>query len=325
MSAATPEARPVIPAIVGPTGVGKTDVAILVARACGGEIVSADSRQVYRGMDVGTAKPTRDQRALVPHHLIDIIEPSEIYDAARFAGDAEAIMRELLAAGRVPIVVGGTGFYLASLFSGLFEGPGRDEDLRQALSRRLAREGSAALHAELTELDPEAARRLHPNDAARIVRALEVSLSSGVPLSKWQAGSRRTPAFAARYFGLTMEREALYERIEERVDRMMAGGLLEEIRALLSSGRLAPGSPGGSAVGYRELMAVATGDSEDLRAAVLAVKRNTRRYAKRQLTWFSSLSDVTWFDVGGMRPERAAELIAAALRDGAPTGRTQGP
>lgn len=308
--------RPVIPAIVGPTAVGKTSVALLVARACDGEIVSADSRQIYHGMDIGTAKPTIEERELVPHHLIDIVEPSQTYDAARFARDAEAAISRLLAAGRVPIVVGGTGFYLASLFTGLFEGPGRDEEVRRALDRRLEREGSAALHAELAGVDPETAGRLHPNDGVRIVRALEVSVSSGIPLSVWQSTQGRRPAFSARYFVLRMDRERLYERIEERVDAMMERGLLDETRRLFLSGRLSPEFPGASAVGYRELLPVVAGDTEDVASAVEAIKTNTRRYAKRQLTWFSSLPEAIWLDVGKMDPEEAAEFIAMTCAAG---------
>ena len=314
MSASSAKGRPEVLAIVGPTGVGKTSVGIAVARALGGEIVSADSRQVYRGMDAGTAKPTSEEQTLARHHLIDIIEPSEIYDAVRFASDAESCISGLLDADIVPIVVGGTGFYLTSLFDGLFEGPGRNDEMREALRQRLAREGARALHAELTQVDPKTAARLHPNDGSRIVRALEVLRSSGTPLSEWHAGDRRKPTYAARYFGLNMSKKALNARIDERVDRMMSAGLLEEERALLSSGRLTPDSPGASAVGYRELLPIAMEESDDVESAVEAIKRNTRRYAKRQLTWFSSLPDVTWLDVEKLTTEDAASRIAAAWR-----------
>ena len=305
------EGRTTTVAVVGPTAVGKTVVSIAVALRLGAEIVSADSRQIYRGMDIGTAKPTPAEQSLVRHHLIDIVEPSEVYDAARFASDAESVITDLLEDGVVPIVVGGTGFYLESLFTGLFEGPGRDDRIREELKRRMERTGPAALHAELAEADPEAASRIHPNDGARIVRALEVSLSSGVPLSRWQAGPAREPAYDPRYFGLTMSRASLYSRIDERVDRMMDAGLLDETRALVSSGRLEPNAPAASAVGYRELLPLATGESDDVESAVAAIKRNTRRYAKRQLTWFSSFADVTWLDVEALGTESAADRISA--------------
>ena len=193
---AQPTERREILTIIGPTAVGKTAVALLVAAELGGEIVSADSRQVYRGMDIGTAKPTPDERRGVPHHLIDIVEPSETYDAARFASDAESAIAQLLDKGREPIVVGGTGFYLTSLFEGLFEGPGRDDRIRGELKAKAEAEGPAELHRTLSEVDPVSAERIHPNDAARIVRALEVQMSTGKPLSEWQATGTRTPAFS---------------------------------------------------------------------------------------------------------------------------------
>ncbi len=305
-----PDRREIL-TIIGPTAVGKTTVALRVARELGGEIVSADSRQIYRGMNIGTAKPTAAELNAVPHHLIDVAEPTEIYDAARFAREAEAAIGALLEAGIEPLVVGGTGFYLASLFEGLFDGPGRDDAVRRELKRRLAAEGPRALHRELSRVDSRVADRIHPNDASRIVRALEVYLSTGRPLSEWQESDRRTPAYAPRYFGLTMPRAALYARIDQRVDAMMERGLLEEVRVLVSSGRLTADAPAATAVGYRELLPIAAGIDTDVASAVEEIKRRTRRYAKRQLTWFSSLQGVTWFDVAELGPERAAGAIVS--------------
>jgi len=304
--------------IVGPTAVGKTSVAIAVARTLSGEIVSADSRQVYRGMDVGTAKPTAAERALVPHHLIDVVEPSEPYDAARYADDAERVIGGLLAAGVEPIVAGGTGFYLASLFEGLFDGARRNETVRDELRSRLAREGAAALHRELSRVDPESAERIHPNDAARIVRALEVHRATGRALSAWQAGGTREPKYRPRYVGLTMDRERLSSRIGRRVDAMMAAGLLDEVRLLVGSGRLREGTQAASAVGYRELIPLVAGstepDPERLAEAVRRIKVNTRRYSKRQMTWFSRAAGVTWIDIGDLDAEAAARAVVAAWR-----------
>ena len=303
--------------IIGPTAVGKTAVALLVAAELGGEIVSADSRQVYRGMDVGTAKPTPDERRAVPHHLIDIVEPSDTYDAARFASDAESAIARLLNQGREPIVVGGTGFYLTSLFEGLFEGPGRDDRIRGELKAKAEAAGLAELPRPLSEVDPVTAERIHPNDAARIVRALEVQRSTGRPLSEWQATGTRAPVFSAFFCGLTMHRDAIYERIDDRVDRMMKAGLLEEIRGLVRAGSLRPGMPAANAVGYRELLPIVAGEeaevaTSDIDEAVRLIKRNTRRYAKRQLTWFSSLGESRWTDVGATGVDGAA---AAVLED----------
>jgi tRNA dimethylallyltransferase len=319
--AASGDERREILTIVGPTAVGKTAVAIEVARRLRGEIVSADSRQIYRGMDIGTAKPTAAERARVRHHLIDIVEPAEPYDAARYAEDAERVIARLLAVGTEPIVAGGTGLYLASLFEGLFDGAGRDDEVRDELRSRLAREGAAALHRELARVDPESAARVHPNDAARIVRALEVSLSTGRPLSVWQEGRTRAPAYRARTVALTMDRESLYVRIERRVDAMIEAGLLDEVRGLVASGRLREGTQAASAVGYRELIPLVGGptgeDPAGLAEAVEQIKTNSRRYAKRQVTWFSRIAGVTWIDVGDLDAEEAA---AAVLQRGRGAG-----
>ncbi len=331
-----------IVAIVGPTAVGKTSIAMRVAEEIGGEIVSADSRQIYRGMNIGTAKPTPDELSRVRHHLIDIVDPSEIYDAVRFARDAEAAIGRLITSGIEPFVVGGTGFYVASLFDGIFEGPGRDDDVRSELKARLAAGGPPELHEELAAVDPASATRIHPNDASRIIRALEVYLSTGRTLSSWQADGNRAPAYAARTFSLTMPRETLYARIEERVDAMVEAGFLEEVRALVAEGRLATGMPAASAVGYRELLPVveadagvaageegdagggdaeARGDDGETRAAdgrnlhdaVLEIKRNTRRFAKRQLTWLRSLEDAIPIDVGELGVEGSAREILSRM------------
>jgi tRNA dimethylallyltransferase len=305
-------ARTSVLTIVGPTAVGKTAVAIALARSLGGEIVSADSRQIFRGMDVGTAKPTTDELRLVRHHLIDIVDPGESYDAARFAADAEAAIADIIARGAVPLVVGGTGFYITSLFNGLFEGPGRDPEVRALLDERAAREGVPALHAELAEVDPDAAFRIHENDTSRVVRALEVYLSTGMTLSDWQAGPARTPAYTARYVGLTRSRESLVERIDRRVEAMVSEGLLGEIERLVSIGALSSTSPAASAVGYRELLPIVEGGEGSIGDAVELIKRNTRRYAKRQMTWFSSLEGIEWLDIEGMTPEEAAAAILAS-------------
>lgn len=297
--------------IVGPTAVGKTAVALSVAEAVDAEIVSADSRQVYRWMDVGTAKPTAEERARAVHHLIDVADPSETYDAARFASDAERAIAGILARGREPLVVGGTGFYIASLYGGLFEGPGRDEDVREQLAARADRDGTGALHAELADVDPEAARRIHPNDTARVVRALEVFLSSGRTLTEWQSDRPREPVYRGRFFGLTMPRDLLYDRIDSRVDSMVEEGLVEEIRRLVAEGRLSADMPAASAVGYREFLPCLDGDDDDLRTAVALAKRNSRRYAKRQMTWFSSIEGIRWLDVSSGHATAAAEIVSA--------------
>lgn len=295
--------------VVGPTAVGKTAVAMALAQTYPGEIVSADSRQIYRGMDVGTAKPTPAEQKLVRHHLIDIVDPSQSYDAVRFAADAEAAVSDIAARGLAPLVVGGTGFYVSSLFEGLFEGPGRDDALRARLAECAAAEGSAALHEQLAAVDPASAERIHANDVSRVVRALEVHASTGVPLSEWHAGPVRKPAFRARYVGISLPRERLHERIDARVDAMMAGGLLDEIERLVSSGVLSSGMPAANAVGYRELLPVVEAGEGDVGSAIELIKRNTRRYAKRQMTWFRSVEGIEWFDLSGLTPDDAARAV----------------
>jgi len=315
---AGPRRAPVL-TIVGPTAVGKTAVALLVAARAGAEIVSADSRQVYRGMDVGTAKPTPQERSRVRHHLIDIVEPGERYDAARFAADAERAIAGLLASSVAPLVVGGTGFYLESLYEGLFEGPERNDAVRSELELRLAAEGPEALHEELGRVDPGAATRIHPRDASRIVRALEVFRATGTPMSRWLEGPRRTPAYRPLYVGLTMPRRALHERIGLRVQQMFRSGLAEEVKTLRAQGRLVPGMPAASAVGYRELLelddaALDDREGEALARAAERIATSTRRYARRQLTWFRSLPGVRWLDVLELGIEGAAEEAARLAR-----------
>jgi tRNA dimethylallyltransferase len=310
----SPTSRDVILTVVGPTAVGKTSVAISLARELGGEIVSADSRQIYRGMDIGTAKPTPGERAQAPHHLIDIVEPSETYDAARYAEDAERVIARLVGGrddgGRAtPIVAGGTGFYLESLFEGLFEGAGRFPDVRQALATRAQEEGAGALHAELMRLDPASASRIHENDSSRIIRALEVLEATGKPLSQWHREPARAPSFHPRYVGLSLERDRLVDRIDRRVDAMIEAGLVEEIEGLVASGALSSGMPGASAVGYRELLPLVETGGGDLDVAVERIKVSTRRYAKRQMTWFRSVGGVEWFDAAAYSPEEIARLI----------------
>ena len=302
--------------IVGPTASGKTAVALDVAAAVGGEIISADSRQLYRHMDIGTAKPTADERSRAKHHLIDILEPAERYDASRYADDAEDIIATLIERGVEPLVVGGTGLYVRSLFEGLFKGPGRDDEVRQTLEEQVIAAGAPALHAELAEVDPATAERIHENDSTRIVRALEVFMLTGIPLSEWQRGPSRQPRYRPAYYALTLDREVLHERISTRVDRMMETGLVEEIRDLLASRHLRPGFAAADAVGYREIIEALAdgGDAERLSAAADDIKTNTRRYARRQMTWFRSLDEVVWLDVGVLGIAATAEAIVSDWR-----------
>ena len=290
---------------MGPTGVGKTAVAVALAREWPLEAVSVDSRQVYRRMDIGTGKPTPGERRLLPHHLIDVVEPDEPYDAARFAQDATAAIADIHARRRRAVLVGGTGLYLRALLHGLSPLPPADLALRRRLRAEAATEGPAALHTRLAGLDPTTAARLHPRDLVRITRALEVVLLTGQPLSTLRGARRRmAPSpYRALTIGLTMPRAALYARLDARVDRMVAGGLLGEVEGLLAAGR-APELPAMQGIGYRHLVPVVTRGAP-LDEAVRTMKRDTRGYAKRQWTWFGRDEGARWVVVDPEDPGSA--------------------
>jgi tRNA dimethylallyltransferase len=294
--------RPRIVCVVGPTASGKSALALELAEALGGEIVSADSRQVYRGLDVGTAKPTPAERARVPHHCLDLVEPGERFDAARFRAAAGRAVAEAAARGRVPLVVGGTGLWIRVLLHGLCAAPPRVPALRATLERRAAEVGTPALHAELAALDPASAGRLAPRDAARVVRALEVALATGVPLSRWQAEHRfGERPYDALLIGLARPVAELDERIAHRARAMLADGFVDEVRRLHARGVAV------DAVGYREMLACVAGES-DVETALAATVRATRRFAKRQRTWFRREPDVVWH-----HPERDRAAIRARV------------
>lgn len=290
------EAPPVV-AIVGPTAVGKSALAMVLAERLpeGGEIINADALQVYRGMDVGTAKPSAEDLARVPHHLIDILEPAERYSAGEFARRARAAIGDIRGRGRRPIVVGGSGLYVRALLDGISPVPKGDPLVRQELRDELVRNGLEALYQELRRVDPPTAARLLPGDSQRILRALEVVRASGVPLSKWIArqpyGRDRLEAVRV---GLTLPRSVLYDAIEQRVARMMDQGWADEVEELLSGG-LSPALPGFQAIGYRQIARHLRGECP-LERAIEETVRATRRYAKRQLTWFRKEPGIHWFD-----------------------------
>ena len=297
-------------AIVGPTATGKTEVGILLAERIGGEIVSADSMQVYRGMDIGTGKPTPEQLARVPHHLIGVIDPDAPFSVAEYQERARAAIADIRARGRQPILVGGSGLYVRAVVDGLaLSMAPPDADFRRRLTDEAAASGPAALHARLAELDPEAARRIHPNDAKRIIRALEVYQQTGQRISSLQELDRhRRARYNTRQSGLTAPRPELYRRIEARVDEMVARGLADEVRGLLGRGygeRLASMK----GLGYAQLIPYLRGECS-LDAAVSRLKRDTRRFAKRQLTWFRADPRIEWVDVvAAGDPQAVADII----------------
>lgn len=283
-------------AIVGATATGKSALAMALAERLEGEIINADALQVYRGFDIGTAKPGPEERARVPHHLIDILEPHERYSAGEFARRAEEAIRDIQGRGRLPIVVGGSGLYLRALFEGISPVPPADPQVRQQLRERLGYDGAGLpmLYEELRRLDPATAARLPPGDTQRILRALEVAMVSGEPLSAWVSrqpfGSQR---IAAVRVGLTLPRAILYDQIAGRVARMVDEGWVEEVAGLLARG-LSPELPAFQAIGYRQLVLYFEGEWSLDRAIEETVKA-TRRFAKRQETWFRKEPEVTWF------------------------------
>lgn len=273
---------------------GKTELALRIAPRIDGEIVSVDSRQVYRCMDIGTAKPTPEQLKLVPHHMIDCVMPDDPFSAADYQRGADEAIYQIRQRGNVPMLVGGSGLYFRSVVDGLFDGPQADTAFRQKLRREAEQSGVQHLYDRLRAVDPEAAENIHHNDLMRIIRALEVYEKSGKRISELQRQWERDKAryrFAA--FGLVRPRDELYERIEARVDRMMAEGLLDEVRSLSKYSRDLPSM---NCLGYKELLGYLD-DKYDLDEAVRLIKQNTRRFAKRQLTWFRKDKRIKWIDL----------------------------
>ena len=281
-------------ALIGPTGVGKTALSLAIAEQFGCEIISVDSMQVYRHMDIGTAKATAEERARVAHHLLDVVDPDEEYSVARYIDDASAAMAKIRARGRVALLVGGTGLYLRGLEEGLFTmAEGGDPVVRERLQARLAEEGADGLHRELAGRDPESAARIHPNDRYRLLRALEILAVTGRPWSEHLARSRQRAVLQnVLKLGLTRTREELYQRINRRVGQMVEQGLLDEVRDLLARGYGAE-LKAMQAIGYRHMVEFLAGE-HDWQESLDLLARDTRRYAKRQYTWFRRDPEICW-------------------------------
>jgi tRNA dimethylallyltransferase len=300
--------KPPLLVVAGPTGVGKTAAAVALARRLPIEVISADSRQVYRGMDVATGKPIAEEQRAVVHHLIDVVDPDDRYHAARFRVDAEAAIEAVRGRGRLPVIVGGTGLYVRALLRGLDPAPPADPQFRRELAGVAARQGRAALHARLAAAEPALARRLHPNDEVRVVRALE-RLRSGSPLGEAQVRWSRTDTpWRVTYVGLTLDRPTLVGRLRARAAAMVAAGLRDEVQELLRRG-YGPALPALQGIGYRQFVQVALGGLDPARALEL-MQRDTVRYAKRQMTWFAREPGIEWIDVSAAG---SAEGVAAAI------------
>jgi tRNA dimethylallyltransferase len=301
---------PKILCIIGPTASGKTSLAIKTGLALDGEIVSADSRQIYKHLTIGTAKPSTVELQKVPHHFIDIVEPDRHYSAGDFAEEGSEMIADILRRGKVPIIAGGTGLYVKALVDGLFDGPRVQHGLRQQLEERAIREGGERLLEDLRKVDPAAAARMLPTNIRRIIRALEVYHATGIPITVHHERQQRDKKYNATFIGLAWDRKVLYDRINRRVDLMIGSGFLDEVRNLIDMGydeRL----KALQTVGYKEAFAYLRGEIT-LDRMVELMKQNTRRFAKRQLTWFRPDERIHWYEVSN---EADIESIAEQVTE----------
>ncbi|MBA2870940.1 tRNA dimethylallyltransferase [Anoxybacillus calidus] len=295
--------------IIGPTAVGKTKLSIELAKRLNGEIISGDSMQVYKGMDIGTAKIKPEEMEGIPHHLIDIKEPTESFSVAEFQQMVRPLISEITKRNKLPIIVGGTGLYIQSvIYDYQFSDAPSDDDYRRKLEKFAQERGVVALHEKLKEIDPHSAERIHPNNVRRVIRAMEIFYCTGKTMTEWQKQQTPDLLYDVALVGLTMEREQLYRRINERVDQMMAEGLLDEVKTLYESGVRDCQSI--QAIGYKEIYEYLDGRIS-LAEAVEQLKQNSRRYAKRQLTWFRNKMPVQWFDMTDLSdfPTKVEEIL----------------
>jgi tRNA dimethylallyltransferase len=305
--------KPRLICILGPTGAGKTAMALELADRWGGEIVSADSMQVHRRMDIGTAKPTPEERRRIPHHILDVVDPDEPFDASRYIELAHGVIDALQRQGKPVFVVGGTGLYIRALLGGLIDGAGSDEALRRELKQELNNRGKAHLYGRLRTRDPRAADRIDPHDGVRIIRALEVLELTGRSIIDHQQEHRfRNASYEALRIGLRLDRERLNDRIDRRVERMIADGFAEEVRRLLDMG-YEESLKSMQSLGYRHMIDCLSG-RQSLEQAVDIIKKDTRRYAKRQMTWFAADREVGWLDP--LDVEEASRRIGLFLNHG---------
>ena len=302
--------------ILGPTGVGKSEVAVDLVGRLRAEIISCDSRQIYREIDIGTAKPSPEVRSKAPHHLIDIAAPDEVFSAAEFKRRAETIIKRIQEKNKLPLLVGGSGLYIRAVVDGIFAGPGRDQNLRARLREKEGREGRGSLYQELRRIDPVAASHLHSHDERRVIRALEVYYLSGRPISSHQRETPYSPLPQTVMVGLRMERKALYQLINRRVDAMMEEGLLGEVERLLDKG-YDEDLPSMEGLGYRQIIGYLKG-KYSREEAVQLMKRDTRRFAKHQLSWFNKDSRIIWlerekFPTSGEASQKIIEILLEKL------------
>jgi len=304
-------AEPLLVVIVGPTGSGKTALSLALAEQFRGEIVNCDSVALHRGFEIGTAKPGPEERARAPHHLLDMVEPTAVFTAGDYAQAARRVVAEIAARGRLPIVVGGSGLYLRAFLQGLFAGPKRSEELRARLREIAHRKRSPHLHRILARLDPAAAGKIHPNDAPKLIRAIEVCLEARRKMTElWQHGRDPITGFRILRIGLDPERATLYQHINQRARRMFDSGLIEETERLIE--RYGASAPPMQSLGYKQAVQLLRGEV-DRESAIAAAQQAHRNYAKRQMTWFRREPDVRWLRGFGDEPEVQAQVIALVL------------
>lgn len=294
--------------LLGPTCVGKTGASLLLAKELATEIISADSMQIYKHMDIGTAKPTPEERAGIRHHMLDIVEPCGHFSAGKYIEGVQGLIEGLHAKGKIPVITGGTGLYIKALTRGIFAGPSADWGLREELLLR-EKETKGSLYAQLRRLDPEAASRIMPADTRRIIRALEVCLKTNTGISDMQKASTKPLPYEFIKIGLTRDRTELYELIEKRVEAMLAKGLIDEVKNLLA---MSPGKTALQAIGYKEITSFLKGGLSLDKAAAL-IKQRTRNYAKRQITWFKKEEGISWLEVTGLSTSQEIYKAIAIL------------
>ena len=299
--------RETIIAIVGPTAVGKTELSIEIAKRFNGEVISGDSMQVYKGMDIGTAKISSEEMQGVPHHLLDIKEPDEAYSAADFKVHVQRLVKEISDKGRLPIIVGGSGLYIqAALFDYNFPDIKRDEELTEQLEKQAQEEGIEEIYERLQQVDPKQAEKIHPNNHRRVIRALEIYETTGKPKSEWELEQTVETPYNVIFIGLEMDRTELYEQINHRVDFMLEKGLLDEVKSLYNHGF--KDTQAMRAIGYKEFIPYLEG-KQTLEEAVEQLKQNSRRYAKRQYTWFRNKLAIDWYAVSPSSRQEKFKMI----------------
>lgn len=301
--------------IAGPTAVGKTDISIEVAKALGGEIISSDSMQVYKHFDIGSAKPTEEEKARIPHHLIDFVDPKDNFSVSDYQACAKEKIKELFSQGKVPVITGGTGLYANALMYDMdFNKTDSDPEYRMELESLFETKGSHVIHQMLRETDPDAAKRIHENNVRRVIRALEVNKVTGMNMKDFQKDPVKTLDYKVILVGLTRNRDKLYARINMRVDLMLEAGLIDEIKYLKSIG-LNDTYTSMQGIGYKEVLPYLEGQYEYDTMSDL-IKQNSRRYAKRQMTWFKRYKDMTWFDIDKIGDqEETIRLIVKHIRE----------